>query len=135
MKRRVLGPVKHIIDNYLQEDEKRPQEQRHSARRIYHRLVEGHGFEGSESTVRRYVREKKAELKYNWSTGKFTKGNAKVSYGWDEEITREVDDFFARTEKWYHWWIGRSFGSLIRCIMIYCILGGFVWVFIRIWIR
>lgn len=58
---RVLGPVKHIIDTYLKEDEKRPKKQRHTARRIYRRLVEEHNFKGSESTVRRYAREVKGK--------------------------------------------------------------------------
>ena len=60
---RVLGPVKHIIDTYLKEDEKRPKKQRHTARRIYYRLVEEHGFKGSESTVRRYVRKVRGSRK------------------------------------------------------------------------
>lgn len=53
----VLEPVRHLMDTYLKEDERRPRKQRHTARRIYHRLVEEHGFRGSESTVRRYVRK------------------------------------------------------------------------------
>lgn len=60
---RVLGSVKHIIDTYLKEDEKRPRKQRHTARRIYHRLVEEHRFKGSESTVRRYVRAVRGKQK------------------------------------------------------------------------
>lgn len=60
---RVLGPVKHIIDTYLKEDKKRPEKQRHTARRVYKRLVEEHGFKGSESTVRRYVREVRGKQK------------------------------------------------------------------------
>ena len=60
---RVLGPIKHIIDTYLKEDEKRPRKQRHTARRIYHRLVEEHDFKGSESTVRRYVRALRGKQK------------------------------------------------------------------------
>ncbi len=60
---RVLGSVKHIIDTCLKEDEGRPKKQRHTARRIYHRLAEEHGFKGSESTVRRYVREVRGKKK------------------------------------------------------------------------
>jgi len=60
---RVLGRVKHIIHTYLKQDEKRPKKQRHTARRIYDRLVEEHGFKGSESTVRRYVRAVKGKQK------------------------------------------------------------------------
>ena len=39
------------------EDQQRPPKQRHTARRIYHRLVAEYGFRGGESTVRQYVRE------------------------------------------------------------------------------
>jgi len=53
---RVIGPVKHIIESILEEDKKRPIKQRHTARRIYQRLVDEHDFKGSESTVRKYVR-------------------------------------------------------------------------------
>lgn len=53
---RVIGPVKHTIDGYLGVDKTSPRKQRHTARRIYHRLVEEHQFKGSESTVRKYVR-------------------------------------------------------------------------------
>lgn len=51
----VMDPVKPIIDQWLAEDEHRPRKQRHTARRIYDRLRTEYGFEGGESTVRRYV--------------------------------------------------------------------------------
>lgn len=51
----VLGPWKAIIDGWLAEDEHAPKKQRHTARRIFQRLVEEYGAELSESTVRRYV--------------------------------------------------------------------------------
>ncbi len=38
------------------QDLARPEKQRHTAHRIYERLVAEHGFEGGESTVREYVR-------------------------------------------------------------------------------
>ena len=61
---RMLGLAKHIIDTYLKEDEKRYEKQRqHIVRRIYHRLIEEDGFEGSESTVRREVRCGKKKIK------------------------------------------------------------------------
>jgi transposase len=53
----VLGPFTAIIDEWLEQDLSSPRKQRHTARRIYHRLVEEHGFKGGESTVRRYVRQ------------------------------------------------------------------------------
>jgi transposase len=61
----VLGKYMKIIDEWLEDDRKQPLKQRHTARRIYHRLVDEHGYEGSERTVREYVRKAKAELGLN----------------------------------------------------------------------
>ena len=58
----VLGPYMGIIDRWLKGDEGQPKKQRHTARRIYNRLVEECGFKGSESTVRRYVKMAKVKL-------------------------------------------------------------------------
>jgi transposase len=54
-----MDPVKPIIDQWLAEDEHRPRKQRHTARRIYDRLRTEYGFEGGESTVRRYVGQRR----------------------------------------------------------------------------
>ena len=52
-----------FIDAILEVDRKAPRKQRHTAHRIYQRLgVELPGCEVAESTVRRYVREKKEAL-------------------------------------------------------------------------
>lgn len=56
--RPVIEPVKHIIDTWLEEDRGRPPKQRHTARRIFSRLREEYGFQGSESAVCRYVKHK-----------------------------------------------------------------------------
>jgi len=58
-----LEPVKPIIDAWLEQDRHRPRKQRHKARRIYERLCEEHPekLKASESTVRRYVSEAKAQ--------------------------------------------------------------------------
>ena len=58
----VLGPYMETIEKWLEEDRSQPKKQRHTARRIYNRLVEEYGFKGSESTVRRYVRMAKIKL-------------------------------------------------------------------------
>jgi transposase len=60
-----LGPYLVLIDDWLQQDRMQPKKQRHTAHRIYERLVEEQGFAGSEPTVRRYVREAKARLGVN----------------------------------------------------------------------
>ncbi len=53
----VLGPWKALIDGWLEADRSAPRKQRHTARRVWQRLVEEHGVDVAESTVRRYVAE------------------------------------------------------------------------------
>ncbi len=53
----VLGPWKALIDGWLEADRSAPRKQRHTARRVWQRLVEEHGVNVGESTVRRYVAE------------------------------------------------------------------------------
>jgi len=58
----VMDPVEGIIDEWLQEDRRQPKKQRHTAQRVYDRLVTEYGFKGASSTVRRWVRKRKADL-------------------------------------------------------------------------
>ena len=51
------------IDEWMELDRKLPRKQRHTAMRIYHRLVDEQGYQGSYSSVKRYVRKKKFVLK------------------------------------------------------------------------
>lgn len=51
----ITGPVRSIVEQWLEEDKDKLPKLRHTAKRIYDRLVEEHGFEGSESTVRKMV--------------------------------------------------------------------------------
>jgi transposase len=55
--RPVLDPVIPLIDAWLTADGDVPRKQRHTAKRIYDRLVAEHGFPGSERIVRQYVQE------------------------------------------------------------------------------
>lgn len=57
-----LGDYLASIDRWLESDKEKPAKQRHTAHRIYNRLVDEHGFKGGESTVRRYVRFAKMRL-------------------------------------------------------------------------
>lgn len=58
----VIGPYREIIERWLEADKDISKKQRHTARRVYHRLVSEHGYAGSEVTVRRHVREIKRLL-------------------------------------------------------------------------
>ena len=80
----VMGGFQEIIDGWLKEDRNRPRKQRHTAHRIYERLVLEYAFRGGESTVRRHVRERKAELG-------FTQKEAMVPLVVDVESGAEVD--------------------------------------------
>lgn len=59
----VLDSFKDIILEWLKQDETAPKKQRHTARRVYQRLTEEHGYTGSESTVRRFIRLNKEQQK------------------------------------------------------------------------
>lgn len=55
----VMDPYRETIIAWLDADEQAPKKQRHTARRVYQRLVDEHGFAGAESTVRRFVAQLK----------------------------------------------------------------------------
>jgi transposase len=55
-----LDDYKSVIDGWLDNDRSVWHKQRHTATRIFDRLVTEHGYCGSYSTVRRYVKDKKA---------------------------------------------------------------------------
>jgi hypothetical protein len=58
-----LDPVRPFIDALLQADLKAPRKQRHTARRLFHRIrQEMPEASVSESSVRRYVRGTEAEV-------------------------------------------------------------------------
>ncbi|NKB16667.1 MAG: IS21 family transposase [Sphingomonadales bacterium] len=56
-KQPVLERWRAIIDAWLDEDQRRPRKQRHTARRVWQRLRDEHNALVGESTVRRYVTE------------------------------------------------------------------------------
>ncbi|MGH7751053.1 MAG: IS21 family transposase, partial [Candidatus Dormibacteria bacterium] len=53
----VLGQWKPVVDKWLEDDRTAPRKQRHTARRVWQRLVAEHDAQVGESTVRRYVAE------------------------------------------------------------------------------
>lgn len=55
----VMDPYREVILSWLRQDTQMPKKQRHTAHRVYRRLVEEYDFQGAESTVRRYVRRLK----------------------------------------------------------------------------
>lgn len=57
-----LGAYRQIIDAWLGADREAPRKQRHTARRIWRRLVEEHGVDVAETTVRDYVRARRRAM-------------------------------------------------------------------------
>ena len=60
--RPVMGPHEDLVRGWLRADREAPKKQRHTARRVWQRLVEEEGAGVAESTVRDFVRQVKAEL-------------------------------------------------------------------------
>ncbi len=58
-KRPKLAPFTDIIDRILEEDRPVHRKQRHTAKRIFERLRDEHGFTGKETIVKDYVRERR----------------------------------------------------------------------------
>ena len=57
-----LGAYRGVIDAWLVADRDAPRKQRHTARRVWQRLVAEHGAQVSERQVSRYVRERRVAL-------------------------------------------------------------------------
>jgi len=51
----VMDPFRDVVAGWLADDGHAPPKQRHTAKRVYDRLVEDYQFGGVEATVRRYV--------------------------------------------------------------------------------
>ena len=57
-----LGAYRELIDEWLVADLTAPRKQRHTAKRIWRRLVDEHGVDVAETTVRDHVRKRRREL-------------------------------------------------------------------------
>jgi transposase len=55
IKRPKLGPWLGVIDAILVDDKQRPGKQRHTAKRIFDRFKDEHGFTGGYTIVKDYV--------------------------------------------------------------------------------
>ena len=60
-KRPKLEPYAGVIDRIFEDDLGRPRKQRHTAKRIFERLRNEHGFDGGYTTVKDYVRENRRQ--------------------------------------------------------------------------
>jgi transposase len=62
-----LGAYRAIIDQWLKDDLDAPRKQRHTAKRVWARLVDEHGADVAQTTVRDYVRARRREM--GWPAG------------------------------------------------------------------
>jgi transposase len=62
-----LGAYRAIIDAWLEADREAPRKQRHTAKRVWRRLVDEHGVDVAETTVRDYVRQRRRAM--GWPVG------------------------------------------------------------------
>ena len=60
-KRPKLEPYAGVIDRIFEDDLGRPRKQRHTAKHIFERLRNEHGFDGGYTTVKDYVRENRRQ--------------------------------------------------------------------------
>src|SRR3974377_2404553 len=83
----VLGPHLATIDQILADDKEAPPKQRHTARRIFERLRDEHGYRGCYSQVHTAVKAAKASSKHAFVPLSHPPGHAQFDFG---EATVEI---------------------------------------------
>ena len=76
-----LGPLIPVIDAILEADRTAPPKQRHTAKRIWQRLRDEHGFDGGYTTVKGYVRQARVWQKEVLVPLAHPPGHAQVDFG------------------------------------------------------
>jgi transposase len=76
-----LDAVAAIIDRILEADLAAPAKQRHTAKRIHERLRAEHGFAGSYTSVKDYVRERRCRTREVFVPLAHPPGHAQVDFG------------------------------------------------------
>jgi transposase len=76
-----LGPLLPVIDAILVADRLAPAKQQHSAKRIFERLRDEHGFEGGYTVVKDYVRLCRARGREAFVPLAHPPGHAQVDFG------------------------------------------------------
>ena len=99
----VLTGFEDTIERWLGEDQKRPRKQRHTAQRVFDRLVAEQDYLGSYSPVQRFVKKWKAQHRHageGFTELVWPAGTAQVDFGQAEAIiagTRRVLHIFVVT--------------------------------------
>ena len=76
-----LGPLIPVIDAILEADRTAPAKQRHTAKRIFERLRDEHGFAGGYTVVKDYVRICRARGRETFVPLAHPPGHAQVDFG------------------------------------------------------
>ena len=76
-----LGPLIGVIEAILDADETAPVKQRHTARRIFERLRDEHGFAGGYTTVKDYVRRTRTRRREVFVPLAHPPGHAQMDFG------------------------------------------------------
>ena len=76
-----LGPLLPVIDRILAEDRIAPMKQRHTAKRIFERLRDEHGYGGGYTVVKDYVRQCRARSRETFVPLAHPPGHAQVDFG------------------------------------------------------
>ncbi|HEV2726920.1 MAG TPA: IS21 family transposase [Solirubrobacterales bacterium] len=76
-----LGALTAVIDRILEEDRSAPAKQRHTAKRIHERLRAEHGFAGGYTTVKDYVRQRRAAVREVFVPLVHPPGHAQADFG------------------------------------------------------
>ena len=89
-KRPKLDPFTDIIDRILEEDRTVHRKQRHTAKRIFDRLRDEHGFTGGRTIVKDYVRERRRRLREMFIPLAHPPGHAQADFGEADAIIAGV---------------------------------------------
>ncbi|MBK8211644.1 MAG: IS21 family transposase [Rhodospirillales bacterium] len=81
VKKPKLGALLPVIDAILEADRTAPSKQRHSAKRIFERLRDEHGYAGGVTVVRDYVRVARAKGRETFVPLAHPPGHAQVDFG------------------------------------------------------
>jgi transposase len=79
--KRKIGPYISFIEETLAADQKAPRKQRHTARRLYDRLVKEHGYDGGYTTVKEIVRAYRQKTQEVYIPLSHPRGWAQVDFG------------------------------------------------------
>ena len=89
-KRLKLAPFTDIIDRILEEDRTVHRKQHHTAKRIFERLRDEHGFTGKETIVKDYVRDRRLRRREMFVPLSHPPGHAPADFGEADAIIAGV---------------------------------------------